>query len=62
MLICSALTTPCNSKDGKTGLWLNDRFDKGFSGRCDTFMNEPLTDDDNGTFEVLGVEVWRIPF
>ena len=51
-----------NRKDGKTGLWLNDRFDKGFSGRCDTFMNESLTDDDNGTFEVLGVEVWRIPF
>ncbi|RPA79800.1 TLD-domain-containing protein [Ascobolus immersus RN42] len=49
-------------KDGKTGLWLNDRFDKGYSGRCDTFMNEPLSDDDGGSFEVLGVEVWQIPF
>ncbi|RPA98825.1 TLD-domain-containing protein [Choiromyces venosus 120613-1] len=45
--------------DGKYGLWLNDTFDKGLSQFCNTFGNEPLSEEGE-KFEVMGVEVWKI--
>ena len=42
---------------GRYGLWLDDSLDVGHSARCDTFGNEPLSDEGD-KFGVLGVEVW----
>ncbi|PWW80624.1 TLD-domain-containing protein [Tuber magnatum] len=45
--------------NGKYGLWLNDTFDKGLSQACETFGNEPLSEEGE-KFEVIGVEVWKV--
>ncbi|CUS10421.1 unnamed protein product [Tuber aestivum] len=47
------------NRDGKYGLWLNDTFDKGLSQPCETFGNEPLSEEGE-KFEVIGVEVWKV--
>jgi hypothetical protein len=41
------------------GLWLDDGFNRGHSGPCDTFGNLPLSDE-GIKFDVLGVELWVI--
>jgi hypothetical protein len=45
--------------DGHYGLWLDDSLQVGHSGRCDTFGNEPLSDEGE-KFSIIGVEVWVI--
>lgn len=45
------------SGGGHYGLWLDDSLDLGHSSRCETFGNEPLSDE--GTkFGIIGVELW----
>lgn len=45
--------------DGRYGLWLDSSLEKGVSDACQTFGNEPLSDE--GTkFDLLGVEVWYV--
>ena len=45
--------------DGHYGLWIDSSLEKGVSAHCQTFGNEPLSDE--GTkFDVLGVEVWYV--
>lgn len=31
--------------DGRFGLWLDERMEKGYSTRCEAFANEPLVDE-----------------
>lgn len=45
------------SGGGHYGLWLDDSLDLGHSSRCETFGNEPLSDEGE-KFGVLGVELW----
>lgn len=45
--------------DGHYGLWLDDSLEKGISASCQTFGNEPLSDE-GVKFDVLGVEVWYV--
>ena len=58
--LCFQRTRSNLRRDGKFGLWLDDSFEKGVSGRCPTFGNEPLSEDVGGKFEILNVELWRI--
>ncbi|KAK2677595.1 TLDc domain [Fusarium oxysporum f. sp. vasinfectum] len=45
------------SGGGHYGLWLDNGLENGHSSRCETFGNEPLSDE--GTkFGVMGVELW----
>jgi hypothetical protein len=45
--------------DGHYGLWLDSSLEKGVSASCQTFGNEPLSDE-GVKFDVLGVEVWYV--
>jgi hypothetical protein len=47
------------SGGGHYGLWLDDSLDVGHSSRCETFGNEPLSDEGQ-KFGVIGVELWVI--
>ncbi|ORY60885.1 oxidation resistance protein 1 [Pseudomassariella vexata] len=47
------------SGTSRFGLWLDDSFSRGHSGECDTFGNQPLSDEGE-KFDVLGVELWVI--
>ncbi|KAK9462878.1 TLD-domain-containing protein [Lipomyces oligophaga] len=59
MILCDSMFLSVGGGDGKYGLYLDDRFDKGISASCPAFGNEPLSD--TGTkFDVVGVEIWRI--
>ncbi|KAI1763703.1 TLD-domain-containing protein [Hypoxylon sp. FL1150] len=44
---------------GTYGLWLNDGLSRGHSAPCDTFLNQPLSDEGE-KFDVLGVELWVV--
>lgn len=44
---------------GTYGLWLNDSLSRGHSAPCDTFLNQPLSDEGE-KFDVLGVELWVV--
>ncbi|KAI1338095.1 TLD-domain-containing protein [Xylariaceae sp. FL0016] len=44
---------------GKFGLWLDDELSRGHSAECDTFLNQPLSDEGE-KFDVLGVELWAV--
>lgn len=46
-------------RDGRYGLWIDSGLDKGVSAHCQTFGNEPLSDEGD-KFDILGVEVWYI--
>lgn len=56
---CEAHFLSLGAGDGHYGLWLDDGLSRGVSSRCDTFGNEPLSDE-GIKFNVLGVEVWVI--
>eukprot|EP00529_Nitzschia_sp_RCC80_P024998 CAMPEP_0113464156 /NCGR_PEP_ID=MMETSP0014_2-20120614/13049_1 /TAXON_ID=2857 /ORGANISM="Nitzschia sp." /LENGTH=541 /DNA_ID=CAMNT_0000356215 /DNA_START=283 /DNA_END=1908 /DNA_ORIENTATION=+ /assembly_acc=CAM_ASM_000159 len=43
--------------DGAFGLCVQDDFQRGSTGPCDTFDNEPLCPDDN--FDIVDVEFWE---
>ncbi|KAI3339343.1 hypothetical protein F4824DRAFT_58420 [Ustulina deusta] len=44
---------------GRFGLWLNDGLSRGHSAECDTFLNQPLSEEGE-KFDVLGVELWVV--
>ncbi|KAI0104212.1 hypothetical protein GGR51DRAFT_227353 [Nemania sp. FL0031] len=44
---------------GTFGLWLNDSLSRGHSAECDTFLNQPLSDEGE-KFDVIGVELWVV--
>ncbi|KAI0550941.1 hypothetical protein F4679DRAFT_187541 [Xylaria curta] len=44
---------------GTFGLWLNDGLSRGHSAECDTFLNQPLSEEGE-KFDVLGVELWVV--
>ncbi|KAL1958954.1 hypothetical protein VTO42DRAFT_3507 [Malbranchea cinnamomea] len=59
MIFCEAGFLSVGGGDGHFGLWLDDSFQKGVSSPCQTFGNEPLSDE--GTkFDILGVELWYL--
>lgn len=43
--------------DGAFGLCVQEDFQRGSTGPCDTFDNEPLCDEDN--FDIVDVEFWE---
>ncbi len=47
------------SGGGHYGLWLDDSLSLGHSSQCETFGNEPLSDEGE-KFGILGVELWVI--
>ncbi|KFA61343.1 hypothetical protein S40285_05853 [Stachybotrys chlorohalonatus IBT 40285] len=47
------------SGGGHYGLWLDDSLDVGHSSQCETFGNEPLSDEGE-KFSVYGVEMWVV--
>ncbi|OTA95997.1 hypothetical protein M434DRAFT_40444, partial [Hypoxylon sp. CO27-5] len=44
---------------GTYGLWLNDGLSRGHSAPCDTFANQPLSEEGE-KFDVMGVELWVV--
>ncbi|TGJ84006.1 hypothetical protein E0Z10_g4769 [Xylaria hypoxylon] len=44
---------------GTFGLWLNDSLSRGHSAECDTFLNQPLSEEGE-KFDVLGAELWAV--
>ena len=56
--------------DGKFGLWIDSKFEKGFSATCPAFDNEPLTRSgwersmggkgEESKFEVVRFECWAV--
>lgn len=54
---CEQRFLSVGSGGGHYGLWLDDSLDAGRSSRCETFGNEPLSDEGE-KFGVLGVELW----
>ncbi|KAJ9293111.1 hypothetical protein DTO271G3_8055 [Paecilomyces variotii] len=59
MIFCETGFLSVGGGDGHFGLWLDGSVEKGVSASCQTFGNEPLSDE--GTkFDVLGVEVWYV--
>ncbi|KAH7015119.1 oxidation resistance protein 1 [Ilyonectria destructans] len=54
---CETNFLSVGSGGGHYGLWLDDSLAVGHSSRCETFGNEPLSDE--GTkFGMIGVELW----
>ncbi|KAI1349245.1 hypothetical protein F5Y01DRAFT_189703 [Xylaria sp. FL0043] len=46
-------------RGGTFGLWLNDGLSRGHSAECDTFLNQPLSEEGE-KFDILGVELWVV--
>ncbi|KAI0969140.1 hypothetical protein F4678DRAFT_182415 [Xylaria arbuscula] len=44
---------------GTFGLWLNDGLSRGHSAECDTFLNQPLSEEGE-KFDIFGVELWVV--
>lgn len=44
--------------DGAFGLCVQDDFKRGSTGRCETYGNDPLSDENRGSFDILDLEVW----
>jgi hypothetical protein len=40
----------------KPGLWIDSEFRRGWTGRCSTFQNDPLTESED--FSVAVAELW----
>lgn len=59
LMLCETGFFSIGGGDGKYGLWLDDTFEKGISSPCQTFGNEPLSEEGE-KFEIIGVEVWSI--
>lgn len=61
--LCEADYISFGGGDGRTGLYLDSAFDRGYSERCPCFDNEPLchsADGGKGRFSCVGLEVWRV--
>lgn len=61
-MYCTAEFLSVGGGDGKYGLWLDDRLEKGISSSTLTFGNEALSNDaeEGRIFEVRTVEVWKV--
>ncbi|KAL6240155.1 hypothetical protein BDW75DRAFT_3482 [Aspergillus navahoensis] len=59
MMFCETGFLSLGGGDGHYGLWLDSILEKGVSASCQTFGNEPLSDE-GVKFDVLGVEVWYV--
>lgn len=61
-IYCTSEFISIGGGDGKYGLWLDDRLEKGLSSSTLTFGNEALSNDagDGRLFSVHTVEVWKI--
>ncbi|KAK9248701.1 TLD-domain-containing protein [Lipomyces tetrasporus] len=59
MILCEPGFLSVGGGDGKYGLYLDDRFEKGISNSCPAFGNEPLSES-GAKFGIVGVEIWRI--
>ncbi|VBB81341.1 Putative Oxidation resistance protein 1 [Podospora comata] len=58
-MLCGQQFLSVGAGDGRFGLWLDSGLEKGVSSTCQTFGNEPLSDEGE-KFGVLGVELWVI--
>ncbi|KAJ5780531.1 hypothetical protein N7457_005691 [Penicillium paradoxum] len=59
MIFCETGFLSLGGGDGHYGLWVDSSLEKGVSAPCQTFGNEPLSDE-GVKFDVLGVEVWYV--
>ncbi|KAI9045541.1 putative oxidative stress response protein Oxr1 [Aspergillus affinis] len=59
MMFCETGFLSLGGGDGRYGLWVDSSFEKGVSSACQTFGNEPLSDEGD-KFDVIGVEVWYV--
>ncbi|KAK9471001.1 putative oxidation resistance protein 1 [Dipodascopsis tothii] len=59
MILCEPKFLSVGGGDGKYGLYLDDRFEKGISDTCPAFGNEPLSDM-GVKFDIVGLELWRV--
>ncbi|KAJ5555151.1 hypothetical protein N7535_007594 [Penicillium sp. DV-2018c] len=59
MIFCETGFLSLGGGDGHYGLWIDSSLEKGVSASCQTFGNEPLSDE-GIKFDVLGVEVWYV--
>ncbi|KAI8627581.1 TLD-domain-containing protein [Xylariaceae sp. FL1651] len=58
-MFCETKFLSVGGGSGTYGLWLNDSLSRGHSAECDTFLNQPLSDEGE-KFDVLGVELWVV--
>ncbi|KAL5337314.1 hypothetical protein BJX70DRAFT_248434 [Aspergillus crustosus] len=59
MMFCETGFLSLGGGDGHFGLWLDSIIEKGVSASCQTFGNEPLSDE-GVKFDVLGAEIWYV--
>ncbi|KKK25022.1 hypothetical protein AOCH_000640, partial [Aspergillus ochraceoroseus] len=59
MMFCETGFLSLGGGDGHYGLWLDSSIEKGVSQACQTFGNEPLSDE-GVKFDVIGTEVWYV--
>ncbi|KAF5859679.1 oxidation resistance protein 1 [Aspergillus alliaceus] len=59
MMFCETGFLSLGGGDGHYGLWVDSSLEKGVSAGCQTFGNEPLSDE-GVKFDVLGIEVWYV--
>ncbi|PWY92675.1 TLD-domain-containing protein [Aspergillus heteromorphus CBS 117.55] len=59
MMFCETGFLSLGGGDGHYGLWVDSSLEKGVSASCQTFGNEPLSDE-GVKFDILGVEVWYV--
>ncbi|KAG4304788.1 hypothetical protein PORY_001841 [Pneumocystis oryctolagi] len=62
IIFCDNSFLSIGGGDGKCGLWLDSRLEKGISTSTQTFNNEALSDSvkPGERFDIIGVEIWRI--
>ncbi|KAG5518109.1 hypothetical protein PMAC_003295 [Pneumocystis sp. 'macacae'] len=62
MILCDNSFLSIGGGDGKYGLWLDSRLEKGISTSTQTFNNEALSDSvrPGERFDIIGVEIWKI--
>ncbi|KAJ5118732.1 Oxidation resistance protein 1 [Penicillium atrosanguineum] len=59
MMFCETGFLSLGGGDGRYGLWVDSGLEKGVSSHCQTFGNEPLSDEGE-KFDILGIEVWYV--
>ncbi|OJZ86840.1 hypothetical protein ASPFODRAFT_46367 [Aspergillus luchuensis CBS 106.47] len=59
MMFCETGFLSLGGGDGHYGLWVDSSLEKGVSASCQTFGNEPLSDE-GVKFDIIDVEVWYV--
>ncbi|KAJ5115000.1 hypothetical protein NUU61_000759 [Penicillium alfredii] len=59
MMFCETGFLSLGGGDGHYGLWVDSSLEKGVSAHCQTFGNEPLSDEGE-KFDIIGIEVWYV--